>query len=61
MGLTRDESTLDPDRDYLPDELDEADIHDLEFTVAITSANRTKSQSAPLLDALTSYRNSELH
>ncbi len=49
----------DPALDFLPDNLDESTIRDLEFTVAITSGNRRFTSSAPLLNALTSYRKEE--
>jgi hypothetical protein len=51
----------DPALDYLPDNLEDSTIRDLEFTVAITSGNNPVTSSAPLLDALTSYREQELN
>lgn len=51
----------DPALDFLPDDLDDSTIRDLEFTVALTSSNHRVTSSAPLLNALTSYRKEELN
>ena len=61
MDPFSDDAKVDPAAEFLPDELDEATIHDLEFTVPIRAGEDSTSSSAPLLDALTTYREAELN
>jgi len=61
MKETGADPVSDPALDFLPDDLDDSTIRDLEFTVAITSRNDSVTASAPLLDALTTYREEELN
>lgn len=61
MKRFRDNSKTDPAAELLPENLDEATIHDLEFTVPIRAGDDSTTSSAPLLDALTTYREAELN
>lgn len=46
----------DPALQFLPDDLSEATVNDIEFTIPITSIHNETSSEAPFLGALTSYR-----
>lgn len=46
---------------FLPEEMSDADVHDLEFTVAFDSEQQEKTEQAPMLDALTSFREGKLN
>lgn len=59
MQRSRDDSSMNPAVDFLPDDLDESTVHDLEFTIPIKPGNESSTSSAPLLDALTTYREDE--
>lgn len=61
MERFRDDSKVDPAVEFLPENLDEAMIQDLEFTVPIRAGDNSSTSSAPLLDALTTYRDAELN
>ncbi|MFB6345455.1 MAG: hypothetical protein ABEK50_06760 [bacterium] len=45
-----------PRPDFFPEDLSDSDVHDLEFTIAISPRNREESRQAPMLDALASAR-----
>jgi hypothetical protein len=61
MRETSPDPASDPALDFLPDDLDDSTIRELEFTVAITTSDDSVTSSAPLLDALTTYREEELN
>lgn len=44
---------------FLPEEMTDAEVHDLEFTIAISSESKEQSEEAPMLDALTYYREAQ--
>lgn len=46
---------------FLPDEMSDAQVHDLEFTVAISSEERETTADAPMLEALTTVREQQLN
>lgn len=47
--------------DFLPDTLSDSQVHDLEFTVAISSEDRESTADAPVLDVLTTIRKEQLN
>lgn len=46
---------------FLPDSMSDSQVHDLEFTVAISSEDREETADAPMLDALTTVREQQLN
>lgn len=40
---------------FLPDEMSDSDVHDLEFTIAMSSDMDERTEQAPMLDALTRF------
>ena len=46
---------------FLPDGMSDSDVHDLEFTIAMSSDVDKRTEQAPMLDALTRFRRERLN
>jgi hypothetical protein len=49
------------DRDYYPETLSDMVVHELEFSIAISNDRKADSGEAPMLEALTTYREEQLN
>lgn len=59
MVRDADNKVHDPALNLFPDDLSDSTINEIEFMLPITSIDEEPTSEAPLLDALTRYRNNQ--